>query len=51
MTTEQYLLNTRQAFMNSQMQRAKLRPLLEANHTVDTVTVLHGMPAMPYDHG
>ena len=31
MTTEQYLMNTRQAFMNSQMQRAKLRPLLEAS--------------------
>ena len=31
MTTEQYLLNTRQSFMNTQMQRAKLRPLLEAS--------------------
>ena len=31
MTTEQYLLNTRQSFMNTQMQRAKLKPLLEAS--------------------
>lgn len=24
---------------------------MNIDHTVDTVSVLHGMPQMPYDHG
>ena len=29
----------------------KLKLLFFVDHTLDTVTVLHGMPQMPYDHG
>jgi hypothetical protein len=35
MTTEQYLLNTRESLTNSTMQKAKLRPLLEASKLSD----------------
>lgn len=31
MTTEEYLLNTRESLTNVTMQKAKLRPLLEAS--------------------
>ena len=42
--TKEYLLNTRESFTNTKMQNAKLKPILEANHTVDTVTSLFSMP-------
>ena len=29
----------------------KLKLLFFVDHTLDTATVLHGMPQMPYDHG
>ena len=51
LTTEEYLSNTRNALKNTQMQRAKLKPLLEANHTSDTATYLYAMPQTPYNHG
>ena len=44
MSTEEYLLNTRESFTNTKMQKAKLKPILEANHTADTVTSLFSMP-------
>jgi hypothetical protein len=49
MSTEEYLLNTRESFTNTKMQKAKLKPLLEANHTADTVTSLYSMPLQPYE--
>ena len=49
MSTEEYLLNTRESFTNTKMSKAKLKPLLEANHTSDTVTQLYALPLQPYE--
>ena len=49
MSTEEYLLNTRESFTNNKMQKSKLKPLLEANHTSDTVTSLYSLPLQPYE--
>jgi hypothetical protein len=51
MSTEQYLLNIRNSLTNSHMQEAKLKPLLEANHTTDTRTHLFGVPIIPKEDG
>jgi len=51
MTTEEYLLNARQSMANTQIQEKYLQPLLEANHTSDTLTLLHGIPKIPKSDG
>lgn len=51
MTTEQYLLNARNAIPNTLIQTKQLSPLLEANHTTDTRTVLYGVPKIPKSTG
>ena len=41
MTTEEYLLNTREALTNTTMQKAKLRPLLEASKLITWVKIIN----------
>ncbi len=49
MSTEEYLLNLRESLTNTKMQRTKLKPILKANHTTETVTSLYSMPLQPYE--
>jgi hypothetical protein len=49
LSTEQYLINTRNSLTNTNLQKANLTPLLEANHTADTNTHLYGVPQVPYE--
>ena len=46
MTTEEYMINTREAFLQTSHQATVLKPLQQANH-LDANIRLYSMPVMP----